>query len=293
MASRHISRSVVLQTLFESDMQNALSESAASSVLERNLKDPAHGDTDREFAVFLLSGILRKRDELDGIIAKAAPQWPLDKIAPVDRNILRIGLFELLFGDRSAVPPKVALNEAIELGKSYGGDATGKFVNGVLGAVYRDIGSPGKTDAVKTPVPLPHEALGGAIVCAHEEGMTWIAMVLDAFGKWTLPKARSRENELSDSAAKRAMKDELGVDADIAEPVGEHEYIAHEPETGRIARTVGYYLAVLPKKQKLTVKKSEGVKDARWVSEEELKDIPSYNDLMSVIEAGIAAAKRI
>lgn len=73
-------------------------------------------------------------------MVKAAPEWPLDKIAPVDRNVLRIGLYELLFGDKSAVPPKVAVNEAIELAKSFGGETSGKFVNGVLGTVYRDIG---------------------------------------------------------------------------------------------------------------------------------------------------------
>ncbi len=138
MASRHLSRSLILQTLFECDMQGTLSAVAARDVLARNSIDPSHADADRSFAESLLAGIFAKKDELDAVIAKAAPQWPIDKIAPIDRNILRIGLFELLFSDYSAVPPKVALNEAIELAKSYGGETSSKFINGVLGTVYRD-----------------------------------------------------------------------------------------------------------------------------------------------------------
>ena len=85
-----------------------------------------------------------KRDKIDTIIAKAAPEWPIGQIAMVDRNILRLGLYELIFGDYDAVPPKVAINEAIELAKSFGGEASGRFVNGVLGTVYREMGEPGK-----------------------------------------------------------------------------------------------------------------------------------------------------
>lgn len=139
MASRHLSRSAVLQALFECDMQGTL-DTRAPDVLARNLAEFSHGDADVPFAKALLQNVIAKKDEVDAVMVKAAPEWPLDKIAPVDRNVLRIGLYELLFGDQSAVPPKVAVNEAIELAKSFGGDTSGKFVNGVLGTVYRDIG---------------------------------------------------------------------------------------------------------------------------------------------------------
>jgi N utilization substance protein B len=292
MASRHLSRSLVLQTLFEGDMQNTLTLENAKAVLKRNLEEYSLGDTDRPFADSLLAGVIGKRDEVDAIIQKAAPQWPLDKIAPIDRNVLRIGLYELLFGDREATPPKVALNEAIELGKSYGGDSSGKFVNGVLGAVYREIGEPGKAEAVKIPAPLPHEPLGGVVLTAVVDGVTHVALVHDIFRRWTLPKTKCKENELSDSAAKRALKEELGVDADINEPLGEHEYIAHEPNTGRIVRTVGYFLARLDTLPKLTCKESKGITEAKWFSEDEIARIPTYNDLLPIIESALAAAKR-
>lgn len=293
MSSRHLSRSVVLQTLFESDVQGALNREKAGEILKRNLDEFSTGNTDRDFAEFLLSGVLEKQEEIDAVISKAAPQWPLAKIAPIDRNVLRMGLYELLFGDHTAVPPKVALNEAIELAKSYGGDSSGKFINGVLGAVYREMGEPGKADVIKNPAPLPHEALGGAVVTASVDGVTHVALVFDIFGRWTLPKAKCEENELSDSAAKRAIEDELGVKAGTLSPLGEHEYIAHEPNVGRIVRTVGYFLAPVAKKSTLKTKSEGGVMEARWFAETELKDIPTYNDLLPIIELGVTQSKRI
>jgi N utilization substance protein B len=118
-------------------MQDTL-DARADAILGRNLDD-SKGEAEKDFAHTLLAGILAKRAELDAIIVKAAPEWPLEKIAPIDRNVLRVGLFELIFGNREEVPPRVALNEAIELAKSFGGETSGKFVNGVLGTVYRDI----------------------------------------------------------------------------------------------------------------------------------------------------------
>jgi len=92
-----------------------------------------------EFARELSAGVTGKLPVLDSIIAKAAPQWPIDQISVIDRNILRLGLFELLYEDKKAVPPKVAINEAIELAKNFGGESSGKFVNGVLGTVYKEM----------------------------------------------------------------------------------------------------------------------------------------------------------
>ena len=146
MASRHLSRSVAMQSLYEWDFRGRKMEQLPV-ILERNKQEFASGLEDTTFIHQLVDGVLEHIADLDKIIEKAAPQWPLDQIAVVDRNVLRLGLFELLFGNREEVPPKVAINEAIELGKSFGGDSSGKFVNGVLGTVYREIGEPGKDDA--------------------------------------------------------------------------------------------------------------------------------------------------
>jgi len=133
----------------------------------------------------LFNGIIEKKSILNEIIEKAAPDWPINKISIVDRNILRIGLYELLFGDRAQVPPKVAINEAIELAKSFGGDNSSKFVNGVLGGVYREIGEPGKNDISKKkkifetdPAKFPIEKKAGAVVYSYYNNKIYLAFVM-------------------------------------------------------------------------------------------------------------------
>lgn len=116
-------------------------------IVSHNIGEFGSGLEDTQFVSDLVDGVLSHLEQLDAIIEKAAPQWPIEQIAVVDRNILRLGLYELLFGSRDEVPPKVAINEAIELAKSFGGESSGKFVNGVLGTIYREIGEPGKDDA--------------------------------------------------------------------------------------------------------------------------------------------------
>lgn len=148
MASRHLSRSVAMQSLYEWDFKGKKKDNL-QAIIEHNVKEFAPGVEDQKFIYDLADNVIEKIGEIDKIIEKAAPQWPIDQIAMVDRAVLRLGIYELLFGNREEVPPKVAINEAIELAKTFGGDASGKFVNGVLGTIYREIGEPGKDDAPK------------------------------------------------------------------------------------------------------------------------------------------------
>ncbi|HEY4499677.1 MAG TPA: transcription antitermination factor NusB [Candidatus Paceibacterota bacterium] len=147
MATRQLGRSIVLQSLYEWDFYKQKSD--LIKIVERNLLEFGPGINEPEFVWNLVKGIIDHKGDLDNIIQKAAPDWPLEQVALVDRNALRIGLFELLYADRKEVPPKVAINEAIELAKNYGGPNSGKFINGVLGTVYREIGEPGKNDTGK------------------------------------------------------------------------------------------------------------------------------------------------
>lgn len=137
-----------MQSLYEWDFKGRDNEKLGD-IVERNIAEFASGIEDTQFIRNLVSGVIEHLDQINTIIEKAAPQWPLEQIAIVDRNVLRLGLYELLFANRDEVPPKVAINEAIELAKSFGGESSGKFVNGVLGTVYREIGEPGKDDAPK------------------------------------------------------------------------------------------------------------------------------------------------
>ena len=114
--------------------------------MERNTKEFGPGMEEVDFVWRLVNGVIENIDKIDEIISKAAPQWPLEQITIVDRNVLRLGLYELIFSNREEVPPKVAINEAIELAKTFGGESSGKFINGVLGTVYRELGEPGKEE---------------------------------------------------------------------------------------------------------------------------------------------------
>ena len=137
MASRHLSRSIVLQSLYEWDFYNKKPD--LKNIVERNIKDFGPGLEELDFIWQLINGIEARIDELDKIIEKAAPEWPISQIAVIDRNVLRIGLFELLHANKEEVPPKVAINEAIELAKTFSGPTSGKFINGVLGTVYKQL----------------------------------------------------------------------------------------------------------------------------------------------------------
>ena len=145
MSNRHLQRSIAMQSLFEWDFhKNDVSK--LDSIVAHNCEEFAPGSKNNDFVVRLVNGTVEHIDEIDNLISKCAPEWPLDQVTPVDRNILRIGTYELLFGNYEETPPKVAINEAIEIAKSYGSDSSPRFVNGVLGTIYREMGEPMKND---------------------------------------------------------------------------------------------------------------------------------------------------
>jgi transcription antitermination protein NusB len=148
MANRHLQRSIAMQSLFEWDFQGQKNETS-QAILKRNLEEFAPGVDDTIFAKHLVEGTLREQETIDKLIQKCAPEWPLEQITAIDRSLLRLGIYELMFGNYEEVPPKVAINEAIELAKSFGSDASPRFINGVLGTIYREMGEPMKEDAAK------------------------------------------------------------------------------------------------------------------------------------------------
>ena len=137
--SRRRARFIAFQCLFEKDFEqfkkNKLSE---NEILERNIEE-FQGKEQAAFIKDLFLGCLKNQKVIDLMIEKVAPEWPIDQINLVNRNVLRLGIFELMYGDPGAVPPKVAINEAIEIAKAFGSESSGRFVNGVLGTIYREI----------------------------------------------------------------------------------------------------------------------------------------------------------
>ena len=293
MANRHLSRSIVLQTLFEWDFRE-LTEDAALAAFKRDVSEFAPGAAgDVTFMETLLTGVIDKRRDLDLIIEKAAPDWPIDKINVMDRNILRQGLYELLFADRSQVPPKVAINEAIELAKTFGSDTSGKFINGVLGAVYKEIGEPGKEETSrdkskdrKPSAPPPVEYLGGAVVYSRVGDDVHVALVHDVFGRWTLSKGHIDGSKDPEEEVARAIKEELSLDVKIQDKLGTNEYGTYHPEKGKIRKNVTYYLAEAPFVD-LKLVNSGGLDDARWFKLSDILDLNFYNDILPLITKAV------
>lgn len=145
MANRHLQRSIAMQTLFEWDF-NGRDNDKLSKYALRNCAEFAPGVESCEFVELLTQSVITNQESIDALITQCAPEWPLDQVAIVDRNVLRVGIVELVYGDYEAVPPKVAINEAIELAKNFGSDSSPRFVNGVLGTIYREMGEPMKDD---------------------------------------------------------------------------------------------------------------------------------------------------
>jgi N utilization substance protein B len=135
MANRHLSRTVAMQTLFEWDFNGQQQD--LQELTKRSLEQFAPGMDDHKFVYDLTKGVVEHLSQIDAIITETAPEWPIEQVSPVDRNVLRLGIYELEF--LKEVPPKVAINEAVELGKTFGGETSGKFVNGVLGTLYKKL----------------------------------------------------------------------------------------------------------------------------------------------------------
>lgn len=293
MANRHLARSVVLQVLFERDASgNVMNAEDASSRLQSYAQEFGARDSDMSFMKQLLTLIVAKQKEIDTVIEKAAPEWPLERIAAIDRNILRLGLCELIFADRTQVPAKVAINEAIELAKNFGSSSSGRFINGVMGAVYIELGEPGKNEgsARKTGPggqgigKMPVELLAGAVVFAKHEGDTYLAFVHDIFGHWTISKGKIREGETLDSGTKRAIKEELGLDIEIRQELGVNEYTANDPEVkgGKKRKRVTYFLAEAPFTD-ITLGSSGGLDDAQWFPLSQVGSLNFYDDTLKII----------
>lgn len=149
MSNRHLSRSIAMQSLYEWDFESSLvkvsiednrfSQVRLLEITERNLQEYAEDLEDYGFTKDLVLGVFTYLKQIDALIVELAPEWPVEQVMLINRNVLRLGIFELKFSNRDDVPHKVAINEAIELAKTFGGESSGKFINGVLGSLYKAV----------------------------------------------------------------------------------------------------------------------------------------------------------
>ena len=149
MSNRHLFRSIAMQSLYEWDFESSLikssdkkekfSKAALDSITKNNIKDHGLKEKNSLFVFDTIDGVFKNFEKINSKIKELAPEWPIEQVTIIDRNILRIGIYEIMFDEKKDVPPKVAINEAIELAKTFGGNSSGKFVNGVLGSLYKEI----------------------------------------------------------------------------------------------------------------------------------------------------------
>jgi N utilization substance protein B len=278
MSNRHLARTLVLQSLFQWDF-NQQSENI-HQILENNKKEFAPDFEDQNFSESLLNKVIDHLKDIDGLIKKFAPEWPIEQITLVDRNVLRMGIYELkLAGD---IPPKVAINEAIELAKTYSGESSGKFVNGVLGSVFKAMQEKGEKKEFESEMPREYSA-GGVVYRQGGDDYRFI-LVLDAYGKWTFPKGHVEEKEDQAKAAEREVGEEVGVK--IIKNLGHLGSIdikVNEPSKRPVPKTVNYYLLETAD-TKLKVTTAPEVKDAKWVSQQEALEIISYENAKEIFQ---------
>lgn len=303
--NRHLARGIALQILFELDVNSNLNlnKEGLEKIIERQMEEFS-GEKDDGFILDLLSIIEERVATLDDIITRAAPEWPLDKINIMDKNILRIGLSELLFNS-DKVPPKVAIDEAIELAKNYSSVNSHKFVNGVLGSIYKEMGEPRKEESSQKKTNLQTVNLAGGLVYSVHEGKVFLAFVKDIFKHWTLPKGKLLEDEDIMIGAVRKIKEEIGVNAVIKDKLKENTYVANsapkvegqdaeanvKPE--KVQKHVYYFLAETKHEPLTLEKENTGLVEAKWFALDQVEDLKLYDDVKPIIAIGIEKINEI
>ena len=307
MAHRHLSRGIALQSLFEWDFR-AAKKDEINAILARNIVEFGEEGAEKDFIIKLTKGVMARRDTLDAIIAKAARDWPLEQTPLVDRNVLRIGLYELLYSKKDEVPARVAINEAIELAKSFGGERSGKFINGVLGTIYKEMGEPGKNEEPKKKrkykrkedltkeekEKLPLKKLVGAVVYSKDKrGNINLAFVHDVFGHWTLSKGGVPEGEDERVGVVREIEEEMSLDIKPEAVIGVNEYVATDPEIGNMRKRVTYFLTFARNPANIKLPQgSGGLDDVKWFTLSEVEGLKTYPDVRPIIDKGIQELKK-
>ena len=284
MANRHLARTIALQTLFEWDFLKGEKSGKDIKEIFSYIKEEFAPDFDDQgFSFSLIENIVKKRNELDNIITSFAPEWPIDQITISDRNVLRIGVYELKMDQD--IPPKVAINEAIELAKAFGGDSSGKFVNGVLGSIYKEMVKKGeKQDLGSQGI---REMSAGGMVYRKEDDGYYFVLILDAYDKWTFPKGHVDKGEKEEEAALREIGEETGlVNLKSDGYLGETEVKVHKPEEKPFRKLIKYYL-VATTDAELKVPDTKELKDVKWYTAQEALEVLGYENAKDIFNTGL------
>lgn len=281
MANRHLARTIALQTLFERDFTNQAHK--AEEVFSYTKEEFAPDFDDQGFSLDLINNVIKNQKKIDNLITKFAPEWPIDQITITDRNVLRIGVYELKMAED--IPPKVAINEAIELAKAFGGDSSGKFVNGVLGSIYKEMIKKGEKQNLASQ-GIKEVSIGGMIYRQEDDGY-YFALIKDAYGKWTFPKGGADEGETEEEAALRELSEETGLkNLESKGYLGETEVKVHKPNQKPYRKLIKYYL-VETSDTKLVVPDVSELQDVKWFAKQEAIDAIDYENAKDIFNKGL------
>ncbi len=281
MANRHLARTIALQSLFEWDFNNA--KDTIETLVDRNRKEFAPDFDDQGFCLDLVKAVIKNQKKIDNTITKFAPEWPLDQITTTDRNVLRIGVYELRMSED--IPPKVAINESIELAKAFGGDASGKFVNGVLGSIYKEMVKKGEKQTMSSQGIK--EVSAGGMVCRQDGDDYKFVLILDAYDKWTFAKGHVDGDEKPEEAAVREISEETGLkNLKIMDYLGEAEVKVHKPGDKPFRKLIKYFL-VITTDTDIKIPKTDELKDVQWYSKEEALEKIGYKNARDIFELGL------
>ena len=271
-------RIIVLQSLYENEARGSLTTQKIKDSFNRIALSDRPAVVDNAFAINLLTGVSSRLGDIDSIIRKVSEKYPLEGMCAIERNVLRMGIFEILFGKELNTPKRVAINEAVDVAKLFSGDPAGKFVNGILGAIYREL-----DDDDEPPVPvLKKNQVGALIYRVGIDGEVKFAFINDTFGKWTLSKGTPAEDiDGLKEALKEVIQKELGIEIEIEKEIFTNSFNSYPPE-GKTIKTIKYFLASTTNKV-LMLKETEGIKAAEWFTHEEALKLPFYSDIKDVI----------
>jgi len=288
MSLRHLSRQITVQALFTWDFYKQDAEyterSLQWSVARHEGKIP-----NADFPTALYNGVIKKVSVIDEIIVKAAPQWPIDKIAPVDRNILRLGIFELLFSENKDVPPRVAINESIELAKTFGGPNSFKFISGVLGSIYEasDLKANDK-GGKKSEEVVEHEEKVGAFVYYEEGDIINVLFIHNVFGHWTLPKGGIGEGVTAEDGVLQVIEAKTAIKGVVEHSLGTNAYKSRDPKRGIVEKKITYFVVEAQNPAELHLDESlDGLDKAEFIPVEKIKTLKTYKDMREIIESGM------
>lgn len=284
MSNRHLARTVALQSLFQWDFMGQ--KSSLEELVKANWQEFGPDYDDGGFALNLVKAVHERQKEIDELIIKYAPEWPLEQITNVDRNVLRLGIFELKFDNQ--MPPKVAINEAIELAKSFGGESSGKFVNGVLGSIYRDMVACGEKKQEAPVSNQPCETSAGGVVYRRDEDTSYhFALIKDATGRWTFAKGHIDKEEDLATAAKREVSEEIGIhDLTIGPKVGDIQITVNEPGHPPRPKTVHYFLMQTTETE-VHAEDTTELQDAGWFDIQETWQQLGYENARNIFRKAL------